>query len=97
MPRPTQPKLIDTSHPDQKKILDLAEKYREARDARMEAQKPESEAKQDLLDAMHAAQLDKFECDGIVIEVVKGAEKVKVRTMKDDAGDDAEPDELTTE
>ncbi len=86
--RPKQEMLLDVQHPAEKKLLELAERYREARDARMEAQKPEAEAQAALLTAMREESLERFQADGVLIYIARGEDKVKVKKVKSPNGDD---------
>lgn len=79
-----QGELMDTAHPASKKIIGLARKYRNLRDDRMAAQKPELEARSALLAAMVEAKMETFEWDGYVVEVVHGKDKVRVRATEDE-------------
>lgn len=84
-------------------IEELAERYAEKRDLRMEASKPEIEAKQKLVDAIHAnaenlprdqktgALIYKNDDSGIFISLTPSKEKLKVR-IKDVDAEDSEVD-----
>ncbi|HRQ74089.1 MAG TPA: hypothetical protein PLU35_13775 [Phycisphaerales bacterium] len=87
--RAEQAALIDTQHPEDKAIIQAAERYRALRDDRMGLLKDEIEARTRLLDMMHAASLTVYEHGDLRIEVVS-TEKVKVRSVGDEEGGDGE-------
>lgn len=91
MARVKQEKLIDTDHPATAEIMRQAEAYRDLRDARMAALKPEIEAREALVASMQKHGLKVFEHDGLKVEVIAGKNKVRVRFLKDN--EDGEPDE----
>ena len=89
--RPKQTKLPGTepkTHPD---IVNAAEAYVEVRDERCELSKRESERAGVLLGAMKKHGLSHYVLDdGARVEIVPGADKVKVRKPKDESGDEDE-------
>lgn len=87
--KPKQQKIPGTEskvHPD---IVNAAESYVEVRDERCELSKRESERAGVLLEAMKRHGLTTYALeDGTRVEVVPGADKVKVRKPKDDGADE---------
>lgn len=71
-------------------VTDAALVYADIRDRRMDLTKKETEARGKLLEAMHAHKLDSYEDDEscVSVEVVKSAEKVKVRLGADQDDED---------
>jgi hypothetical protein len=81
--RPRQARLPQMEDAAIEELETIAENYREALDARMEALKEEVELKDDLLKAMKKHGKEKYFHAGVSIEVVNSKDKVKVRINKD--------------
>ena len=86
--------LIDVSPEYAKPLVDLAGKYKEAQERRMEALAEEIQYKKEILDAMKKAEVPvgddgkmKFEYEGIKITVTPRDELVQVKEKKVTADD----------
>lgn len=88
-PKPKQTKIPGTSpdvHPD---IVNAADAYVQVRDERCDLSKQESERAGVLLSAMKKHGLSFYPLeDGSRVEVVPGADKVKVRKPRDESEGD---------
>ena len=84
-----QGELLDVHHPQEKKLLALASTYRELRDVRMAATKPEVAAREELVTAMQQSKLESFERDGYIVRLKYGTTKVSVKLASEkDDGDE---------
>jgi len=87
--KPRQAKLPGTEPAEHPDVVNAAEAYVEVRDQRCEMSKRESERAGVLLAAMKKHGLSTYALeDGSRVEVVPGADKVKVRKPRDEAEDD---------
>ena len=77
-----QPDLIDVKHPAAKLLIPLAKEYVELRDQRMELGREEVDKRDKMLEVMKEHKLENFDSDGLHIEIVHEAEKVKVTRSK---------------
>lgn len=86
---------LDTTKPEQKRVLTLAKKYKRVKGERDEilstAKEKEDSAKEALIAAMHECNITKFRYDGIQVEIIAGKEKVQVKA--DDDADDTTDEE----
>jgi len=74
-----------------KHLRDKAEALSDIRKKRMKLQGDEADAQMVLVEGMKKEKLGAFQLDdGRVVVLTNGKEKVKIRTIKDDADEDAE-------
>jgi hypothetical protein len=95
-PRPKQAQLPGTETVKDKALVKLAEKYAEARDARLEAGRDEIKAKSVLVAAMKLKEITRYEDaeDDMLITLIPGKDKLKVKALSDaDEDDEEEVDE----
>lgn len=90
--RAKQAPLPHTTNPKDKHLVRLAEKYVEKRDARMAAGREELVAKSALVNALKEKGLSRYEDvdDDIVILLLAGKEKLKVKPLSEADEDDDE-------
>lgn len=86
-----QLKLIDVEPENVQDILDVAEEYEEAKQARLKWLKKETELKQKVLEAVKKAELHpledgviRFRADGKLITITPRDELIKVKKVKDE-------------
>jgi hypothetical protein len=88
-PRQTQTRIEGTYDPVPESCEDAAREYVDALYNRMEWQRTEDEARPKLVDAMKAAGVDAFECDGYNVELRHiSDDKIKVKKVKAAKADD---------
>jgi hypothetical protein len=79
-----QQRLPGTEDSRIQELEDLAEKYVDARDQRLEMLKDEVGLKEQILAKMHGLKKVRYEYNGTIIEIVPEAEKLKVKIKKDE-------------
>ena len=82
-----QKELPGIEKPVIKEIEDAADEYVEVRDKRMSLTEREVEKRAALIGVMRAHKVKSYKYDGRLI-TLKETDKVKVKTLKDEAGDE---------
>jgi len=94
MLRARQGKLLETEHPQAKRLLDLASEARELIDERKGIAAELKAKRRQIAEAMHKQRMTNFVHGALTIEIVDRAEAVKISwasPRKDgEEGDDAE-------
>ena len=82
-PRYSQPHLPGAADKKLKEIEDAAQEYKEFRDDRMKAQKPETEAQKNLLAIMDKHGVTEHRFNGEVAFIEEGKRAARVRAIKE--------------
>lgn len=82
--RPRQPAIPGTRDKKSSKVHNLALEVAELTDQRMTVHNQEKEARRNLINAMHAAELEEYRHGEVVVKLVESKEKVRVKIDSDE-------------
>lgn len=80
--------LLDTADPKHKPIITCARAARRIGKERSEVQDRETKKREELIEAMHTANLTHFKFGDIEVRLKPGTEKVSIKTASGNGGED---------